>query len=146
MSPRAMVIKGLPPWLSIFEAEADGKLIRRVQEESSARGNMIVTVSACTAVRQELRAIARNYVHENVTLIELDYQPPRSELDREHVYKPPDPPGRQDSIRGTASHRDAAQRHSKERRLSGSTLVERSGSLRRLPGSTLVEESSSEAK
>lgn len=142
ISPRALVIKGLPPWLSIFQAEADGKLIKRVQEESSARGSMIVTVSACAAVRQELKAIVRNYVHEDVKLVELDYQPHRSGTDPEHVYKQPNPSAPQDSGPDRAGHTDGARTHPKERRLSGSTLVETSGSSRRLSDSTLVEGSS----
>jgi hypothetical protein len=71
--------------------EVKGKLIKRVQEESYARGSMIVTgklhrvtvraqvltraVAACTTVRQDLLAIVQKYVEDNVELVELDYQP-----------------------------------------------------------------------
>lgn len=43
LSPRAEVIKGLPDWYSIIGEEVAGKNIKRVQEEFSPRGDMIVT-------------------------------------------------------------------------------------------------------
>lgn len=43
ISPRAEVIKGLPDWCSIMREEVEGKYIKRVQEEASTRGDMIVT-------------------------------------------------------------------------------------------------------
>ncbi|KAJ2982302.1 hypothetical protein NQ176_g1475 [Zarea fungicola] len=75
ISRRAEVIKGLPDWYSIIQEEVKGKLIKRVQEESSTVGSMIVTVSASATVRQELRANVQRHVDDEVSLIELDYQP-----------------------------------------------------------------------
>jgi hypothetical protein len=43
ISPRTEVIKGLPDWYSTIREEVAGKCIKRVQEESSPRGNTIVT-------------------------------------------------------------------------------------------------------
>ena len=43
LSRRANVIKGLPDWDGIIRDEAAGKYIKRVQEESVSRENMIVT-------------------------------------------------------------------------------------------------------
>lgn len=43
ISRRAEVIKGLPDWYAIIRDEVTGKYIKRVQEESPTRGNMIVT-------------------------------------------------------------------------------------------------------
>jgi hypothetical protein len=37
------VIKGLPDWYSIMKEEVAGKYIKRVQEEASTRGDMVVT-------------------------------------------------------------------------------------------------------
>lgn len=75
ISRRAEVIKGLPNWHSIVQNEVKGKLIKRVQDESSVLGSMVVTVSATTTVRQDLRAIVQSHVDDEVVLVELDYQP-----------------------------------------------------------------------
>ncbi|KJZ70774.1 hypothetical protein HIM_09824 [Hirsutella minnesotensis 3608] len=91
ISSRAEVIKGLPDWYSIVKDEVAGKYIKRVQEEASTRGDMVVTgkcllltlltkrltviVATSTGIRQELRAIVQRFVDNKVDLVELDYQP-----------------------------------------------------------------------
>lgn len=43
ISSRTEVIEGLPDWHSIIQNEVEGRLIKRVQEESSTLESMIVT-------------------------------------------------------------------------------------------------------
>ncbi|KAI9147310.1 Ferric reductase transmembrane component [Paramyrothecium foliicola] len=75
ISRRAKVIKGLPKWNIIVQEEAAGQYIKKVQDESITRKDMIVTVSASSRIRLDLRNIVRQFLDDKVEMIELDYQP-----------------------------------------------------------------------
>ncbi len=42
-SPRAKVFEGMANWPAIIREEASGQHIKRVQDETSRRGSMIIT-------------------------------------------------------------------------------------------------------
>ena len=87
---RAIVYKGLADFEMIVQEEVARKHIKRVQEESNERGEMLVmgeipladfkslltdAVSGSDALRDQLRRLVRGHVDEKVRLEELEYQP-----------------------------------------------------------------------
>jgi hypothetical protein len=91
---RAIVYQGLADLETIIQEEAAGKYIKRVQEESVEREEMLVmgkipcmmrvnllinSVSASDPLRDRLRDLVHRYLDDKVRLLELEYQPlPRS--------------------------------------------------------------------
>ncbi|OQU97172.1 FAD-binding domain-containing protein [Cladophialophora immunda] len=72
---RAIAYSGLADVEAIFKEEAAGKHIKRVQEESGERGEMLVMVSGSNDLRDRLRRLVRPLADKKVRLEELEYQP-----------------------------------------------------------------------
>ncbi|KAH8799661.1 cell surface metalloreductase [Xylogone sp. PMI_703] len=72
---RAIVYSGTADLTTILREEAEGKYIKRVQEEAGEQGGMLVTVSGTNQVRDQLRDEVRGYLDDKVSLWELEYQP-----------------------------------------------------------------------
>jgi hypothetical protein len=87
---RAIVYRGLADLETILQEEATGKYIKRVQEESMEREDMLVMgeilrttrvklltnlVSVCDPLRDRLRDLIRGYLDNKIRLWELEYQP-----------------------------------------------------------------------
>ncbi|EHY57102.1 hypothetical protein HRR83_002602 [Exophiala dermatitidis] len=72
---RAIAYSGMADVEAIFQEEAAGKHIKRVQEESGERGEMLVMVSGSNDLRDRLRRLVRPLADKKVRLEELEYQP-----------------------------------------------------------------------
>lgn len=90
---RACLCRGIPHYESLVSLESSGKLIERLPNIRDEQGRLLVmgkfrwtchvttsaewvtSVSAADPIRYQLREIVRGYLHQNVKLSELEYQP-----------------------------------------------------------------------
>ncbi|EER43195.1 ferric-chelate reductase [Histoplasma capsulatum H143] len=65
---RAFVYKGLADYRNIIQTEVSGN-------GEDDRGELLVMVSASDKTRDQLRSIVRDFLHDKVTMTELEFQP-----------------------------------------------------------------------
>jgi len=72
---RAFLYRGVPDYSNIISLEASGEQIERLPNIRDERGRMLVMVSASDTLRDQLQNIVRGYLHQNVKMVKLDFQP-----------------------------------------------------------------------
>ncbi|OJD20228.1 hypothetical protein ACJ73_08441 [Blastomyces percursus] len=72
---RAVLHKGVPDYSNIISSEASGNRIERLPEICDEHGQMLVMASTSNVLRDQLRGIVRGYLHHQVRMQELEFQP-----------------------------------------------------------------------
>ncbi|CEL09504.1 hypothetical protein ASPCAL12639 [Aspergillus calidoustus] len=72
---RVYFYQEVPNYRNIISLEASGDQIERLPNTWDEQGRMLVMVSATNDLRDHIRKIVREYVHQGVKLSELEYQP-----------------------------------------------------------------------
>lgn len=72
---RAFLYQGTPDYRNIISSEASGDLIERLPNIRDKRGETLVMVSVTDGIRDHIREVTREYLHERVNFMELEYQP-----------------------------------------------------------------------
>ncbi|KAL4961382.1 ferric reductase family protein [Aspergillus stella-maris] len=72
---RVYICQNTPDYSDIISLKAFGNHIERLPDTWDEEGRTLVIVSATDDVRDQLREVVRNHVHQDVKLSELEYQP-----------------------------------------------------------------------
>ncbi|KAJ5183238.1 hypothetical protein N7492_000854 [Penicillium capsulatum] len=72
---RVYLYQGVPDYQSIISLEASGTQIERLPNMWDEQGRMLILVSAKDELRDRIREVVREYLHDGVKLSELEYQP-----------------------------------------------------------------------
>ncbi|KAL4936467.1 hypothetical protein BDV06DRAFT_233358 [Aspergillus oleicola] len=72
---RVYICQDTPDYSSIISLKAFGNHIERLPNPWDEEGRTLVIVSATDDVRDQLREVVRNHVHQDIKLLELEYQP-----------------------------------------------------------------------
>ncbi|KUL81281.1 hypothetical protein ZTR_09810 [Talaromyces verruculosus] len=72
---RAVVYNRRANYDQILHAELSGKLIERLPNAQEEKGESLVMVAASNQVRDQVRLVLRDYVHQKAKMAVLEYQP-----------------------------------------------------------------------
>ncbi|GAA87893.1 cell surface metalloreductase [Aspergillus luchuensis IFO 4308] len=72
---RVCLYQGAPDYRSIISLEASGDQIERLPNIRDEQGRTLVMVSTAENLRDHIREIVRDYLHQGVKLSEVEYQP-----------------------------------------------------------------------
>ncbi|KUL81620.1 hypothetical protein ZTR_10598 [Talaromyces verruculosus] len=72
---RAVVYNGRAGYGRILRAEISGELIERLPNAKEEKGELLVMVAASSWVRDQIRLVLQDYVHQKAKMAIFEYQP-----------------------------------------------------------------------